>query len=178
MPNPPPPAVPDEPITTLEVPASGLQRLAPIFPTTALAVTSTLAVQRHGDSVCWFTGTMPVFTHAASDEPSFRMFVAQLCAQKTCSQAQIIRAFGVAKISVVRWVAQYQKEGPGSFFRGRKPAARGDGPVLSTEMVAQAEQLLASGRRRSEVAEALGLKYDTLQKAIRHGKIRMPEKGG
>lgn len=172
------PDVPAPPRKPLSIPVGGLQRLAPIFPEAALAVTSTLAVQRQGGTVCWFTGTMPVFTHAASDEASFRMFVAQLCAQGVCSQAQIIRAFGVAKISVVRWVAQYRAEGAASFFRGRKPARRGDGPVLTAAVVGEAEEMLRNGRQTMDVATALGLKYDTLQKAIRHGTIRKPEKKG
>jgi hypothetical protein len=166
------------PTKPLGIPAAGLQNLAPIFPESAIAVTPTLAVERQGESVCWFTGSMPVFTHAASDIASFRMFVAQLCAQGTTSQAQIIRAFGVPKISMVRWVAQYRAEGARSFFRGRKPAERGEGAVLTSAIIAQAEQMLGEGRRSSEVASSLGLKYDTLQKAMRHGKIRKPEKKG
>jgi transposase-like protein len=51
------------------------------------------------------------------------MFLAQLCAQGTCHQADIVRALGVNKRSLIRWVDQFRKEGGASFFKGRKASA-------------------------------------------------------
>jgi hypothetical protein len=48
--------------------------------------------------------------------------------------------------------------------------------VLTEGVVAQSEELLAGGAGEAEVAETLGLKLNTLQKAIRAGRVRMPAK--
>ena len=68
------------------------------------------------------------------------MFTAQLCCQGACTQAQIIRAFGVSKNSVLRSVAKYREEGINGFYGPR----RGRGPsVMTAEVIVQAEKLLA-----------------------------------
>jgi hypothetical protein len=43
-------------------------------------------------------------------------------------------------------------------------------------VVARSEELLAAGGGEAEVAETLGLKLNTLQKAIRAGRVRRPAK--
>jgi hypothetical protein len=48
--------------------------------------------------------------------------------------------------------------------------------VLVDSVVAEAEELLAGGASDAEVAEQLGLKLNTLQKAIRAGRVRRPVK--
>ena len=45
--------------------------------------------------------------------------------------------------------------------------------VLVDSVVAQIEELLAGGASEAEVAKKLELKLNTLQKAIRAGRIRM-----
>jgi hypothetical protein len=97
------------------------------------------------------------------------MFTAQLCCQGACTQAQIIRTFGVSKISVLRSVAKYRREGIDGFYRPRR--SRGS-PVMTAEVTDRAERLLDLGHTRSEVAEELGVKYDTLRKAINQGRVQ------
>jgi transposase len=113
----------------------------------------------------------PVFQHPEDDRQSFRMFTAQLCCQGACTQAEIIRTFGVSKNSVLRSVAKYRQEGIDGFYRARR--GRGSS-VMTGEITAQAEKLLNLGHARSEVAEKLGIKYDTLRKAINQGRVRKP----
>ncbi len=97
------------------------------------------------------------------------MFTAQLCCQGACTQAQIIRAFGVSKNSVLRSIAKYRREGISGFYQRRQS----HGPlVMTAEVTAQAQRLLDLGHTRSEVAEELGVKYDTLRKAINQGRLR------
>ena len=48
--------------------------------------------------------------------------------------------------------------------------------VLVDSVVAQIEELLAAGASEAAVAKKLELKLNTLQKAIRAGRIRMPAK--
>ena len=45
---------------------------------------------------------------------------------------------------------------------------------MTAEVTVQAEKLLALGHSRNEVAEELGVKYDTLRKAINQGRVQEP----
>jgi transposase-like protein len=119
----------------------------------------------------YFYGAQPLFQHPENDRCSFRMFTAQLICLGACRQVDIVRAFGVAKNSVIRSVTKYRAGGVNAFFAPR--ATRG-ASVLTPEVTAQAQQLLGAGWSAKEVAEQLGLKPDTLRKAIQHGQLTKP----
>ena len=145
------------------------QALLPLIPAGATPINELISVVREGKEWTYFCGVQPVFRHADDDRQSFRMFTAQLCCQGACTQAQIIRTFGVSKNSVLRSTEKYRQEGIEGFYRPR----RGRGPsVMTAEVSAQAQSLLDLGRSRREVAEEVGVKYDTLRKAINHGRLR------
>lgn len=147
------------------------QALLPIIPAGATPINDLMSVVREGGQWTYFCGFQPVFEHAEDDRRSFRMFTAQLCYQGACTQAQIMRCFGVSKNSVLRSVARYRQEGIDGFYRPRR--VRG-ASVLTAEVAAQAQRLLDEGRTRREVAEELDIQYDTLSKAIRQGRLREP----
>ena len=145
------------------------QALLPIIPDGATPINDRISVVRAGRQWTYFCGIQPVFQHAVDDRRAFRMFTAQLCCQGACTQAEIIRAFGVSKNSVLRSVAKYRHEGIDGFFRPRRsPHAS----VLTPAVAAEAQRLLDQGRGRRQVAETLGVRYDTLRKAIRQGRLR------
>ena len=116
-------------------------------------------------------GHWPVFRHAEEDRRSFRMFTSQLVCQGICKQADLIRTFGVSKNSVLRNVQKFREEGIEGFYQPRK--ARG-AAVLTAEAIARVQELLNTGQRPQEVARQLALKYDTLRKAIQHGRLHLP----
>jgi transposase len=101
------------------------------------------------------------------------MITSQFCASGYAKQSDIIRAFGVTSISVKRSVKLYREKGTRGFYAPR--VTRG-AAVLVDSVVAQIEELLAAGASEAEVAKKLELKLNTLQKAIRAGRIRMPAK--
>ena len=147
------------------------QALLPIIPDGASQINDLISVVRHDKQWTYLCGVQPIFQHPVDDRQSFCMFTAQLCCQGVCTQAQIIRCFGVSKNSVLRSVAKYRQEGINAFYQHRK----GRGPsVMTVEVTAQAQRLLDLGRSRRDVAEALGLHGDTLGKAIHQGRLRLP----
>jgi hypothetical protein len=101
------------------------------------------------------------------------MITSQFCDSGYAKQSDIVRAFGVTSISVKRSVKLYREKGSKGFYAPR--VTRG-AAVLVDSVVAQVEELLAGGAGEAEVAETLGLKRNTLQKAIRVGRIRVPAK--
>jgi hypothetical protein len=145
----------------------------PMFPNGVTHITDELAFERRDGQITYFNGHMPVFTHDEKDIATFRMITSQFCVSGYARQSDIIRAFGVTSISVKRSVKLYRAKGTKGFY---VPRVRRGAAVLTESVVAQIEDLLAGGASKSEVAKKLELKLDTLQKAIRAGRVRMPAK--
>jgi transposase-like protein len=145
----------------------------PMFPNGVTHITSELAFEKKDGRITYFNGHMPVFTHAENDVATFRMITSQFCESGYAKQCDIIRAFGVTSISMKRSVKLYREKGTRGFYAPR--VTRG-AAVLNDTVVAEIEELLAGGNNVAEVAEKLKLKRNTLEKAIRAGKIRTPVK--
>jgi hypothetical protein len=137
----------------------------------ATRIGDVISVVRENGQWRYFCGVQPVFQHAENDRRTLRMFTAQLICQGVCRQVDIMRAFGVSKNSVIRSIDTYRAGGVPAFYTPR--ATRG-ASVMTPVVAAQAQQLLGAGRSRKEVADQLGLKLDTLRKAIQHGRLIEP----
>ena len=145
--------------------------MLPLIPHGATPINELISVVREGQKWTYFSGIQPFFQHPENDRRSFRMFTAQLCCQGACTQAQIVRTFGVSKNSVLRSVEKYRQEGAGGFYQPR----RGRGAsVMTAEVTARAQRLLDLGHSRKEVAKELSVEVDTLRKAIHKGRLREP----
>lgn len=149
------------------------QMTLPIFPDGVIDLSAELAVKTEAGQVVYFNGMMPVFTHAESDVQSFQMITSQFCCSGLLKQIDIVRAFGVTDISVKRAVKRYRERGVKGFYAPKK--TRGAG-VLTPTVVDEAQRLLDAGRNVPEVAAELGLKRDTLAKAIRDERLHQVKK--
>jgi len=92
----------------------------PFFPEGVTPITSLLAFSREGGRITYFNGNMPVFIHDEKDMNSFRMITAQFCVTGNTQQMDIVRAFGVSKISMKRAVKRYREQGPKGFYASRR----------------------------------------------------------
>ena len=145
----------------------------PFFPEGVTHITPLLAFSKQDGRVTYFNGSMPVFVHDAEDLASFRMITAQFCVNGNAKQAEICRAFGVSKISLKRAVKLYREAGPKGFYA---PRARRGPAVLTPAVLAEARRLFDEGLETPEVADRLGVKRDTLSKAVRAGRVHKPVK--
>ncbi len=145
------------------------QTLLPMIPDGATGINEIVSVVREEGKWTYFCGIQPMFCHAEKDRRSFRMITAQLVCQGTCKQVDVIRAFGVSKNSVIRSVKKYQEGGVEAFYKKRQ--GRSGPPVMTEEVTAQAQELLDAGEDKRDVARELGIKYDTLRKAIDRGQL-------
>jgi hypothetical protein len=149
------------------------QALLPLIPDGATQINDFLSAVRQKGKWTYFLGVQPVFGHDEKDQPSFRMFTAQLICQGACQQTDIVRTFGVSANSVKRSVKKFREQGSEAFYRPR----RGRGAtVLNPEVARQAQERLYRGESRRQVAEQLGLKPDTLRKAIHQGRLFEPRR--
>lgn len=145
----------------------------PLFPEGTTLINQNIGFLRQGIAITYVYGNLPVFTHDVDDLASFRMFTSQLFINGSASQAEICRAFGVSKISVLRSVQRYREKGMAVFFAPR--VCRGPA-VLTPSVLEQVQQLLDEEHGIPDIAKKLGLKADTLHKALRAGKLHRPQK--
>ncbi|MDP6060214.1 MAG: helix-turn-helix domain-containing protein [Pirellulaceae bacterium] len=150
------------------------QALLPLVPDGASSINDRISVVRENGQWTYFCGVDSVFRHPEEDRLSFRMFTAQLVCQGACKQTDIVRAFGVSANSVKRSVKKYREEGVAGFYR---PQKRRGATVLVDDVLAQAQDMLSRGSSRRDVADQLGVRYDTIRKAINHGRLREPAPG-
>jgi transposase-like protein len=151
-----------------------MQALLPLFGDDITMITPTLGYQQKDGMIYYFHAGLPVFQHAVEDRDSFRMIASQFYLNGLCKQSELVRAFGVPPIMLKRAVKQYLEHGPASFYRHDKPARMPR--QLTPDVVARAEDLLATGLAKSEVARQVGVKTDTLKKGIAAGRVRDKKK--
>jgi len=148
--------------------------LLPLFPAEATSINDVLGFCLRGETVFYFNGQMPIFSHHKSDIKSFRLISSQLVVNGVVKQSEIVRAFGVSIISVKRYVKRYREEGAEGFFKPRKTRSS---KVLTAEVLGKVQNLLIQSRQVSSICEELGLKRDTVNKAIRDGRLHRIENG-
>ena len=136
-------------------------------------ITDLLSYRISEGSVFYFHGGFPIFTHAEHDRKSFRMITSQFIVNGQCKQVDIVRAFGVSSISVKRSIKKYREGGVEVFFQ--TPRKRG-AHVLTKEVLTQVQEFLNQGIPLPEVAKRLKIKPNTLNKAIRSGRLVEPVK--
>lgn len=145
----------------------------PIFPDGVTEITDNLSFEKRDGRVTYFHGLFPVFVHDEADLRTFRMITSQFCVQGSTTQPQIVRAFGVSLTTVKRYCKLYKQKGPEGFYAPRD--SRGPA-VLVPEVIHKAQQMLDADQDISRVASQLGVKRNTLQKAVRAGRLHVPEK--
>jgi transposase len=145
----------------------------PIFPSGVKYINANIGVKTQGDIVYYFNGSMPIFKHHKDDYKSFRFITSQMIELGNARQVEVRKAFGISIESVKRWTKVYREKGPGGFF-GKKKGRR-KGRVLSDQMIIEAQHMLNALKTPKEIEEELGVKRDTLLKAIRDGRLLRPE---
>lgn len=149
------------------------QMLFPVFPDEIKLINSLIGFVKKDGYVYYFNGQMPIFHHPIDDINSFKMFLSQLYLCGNASQADIVRAFGISKSSIKRWVKKYNEKGASAFFNKnvqRTPT------VLTPEKIAEIQSLLDSEEEVAYISKLTGVKKDTILKAIKKNKLHKPKK--
>ena len=151
------------------------QMQLPVFYEGVTAITSDVGYEKQEDTVIYYCGTMPVFSHGTDDMDSFRMIVSQLYVNGTVRQADIVRAFDIQPLALKRWVKRYRAKGPRAFFETRKGGSKPR--VLTPEVREKVQSRLDQGQRLWKISAELSLSYDVLRKVIGDGRLTKPENG-
>ena len=145
----------------------------PVFPDRVTAINEDLSFQREAGRVVYFHGLMPVFQHEEKDLKSFRMFTSQLIANGTVRQRDIVQAFGVPLATVKRYMKVHRDRGAAGFFQTPR---RRSASVLTEAVRQQVQSLLDQGKSVPEVGQEIGVRGNTLHKAIRAGRLHAVKK--
>ena len=149
------------------------QAQLPFFPDGTTDINANLAFEKRDDRVTYFHGHLAVFQHYVDDKKTFRLITSQLYVNGNATQAELCRAFGVTLISLKRSVKLYREKGAAGFYAPR--VSRGPA-VLTPPVIGKAQQLLDEGNTVNDVAKELGIKSDTLGKAVAAGKLHKSKK--
>lgn len=150
------------------------QMQLPMFHEGVNPITNDVGYEKRAETVVYYCGTMPVFSHAVGDLDSFRMIVSQLYVNGTVRQADLVRAFDIRPLALKRWVKRYRAGGPRAFFRSRQGGSKPR--VLTPEVRERAQSRLDQGQSLPEIAVALAVSYDVLRKAVADGRLKKPLK--
>lgn len=145
------------------------QMQLPLFPAGLTAISSEIGFQRELEKVVYFYGHLPVFQHDVDDVRTFRMYTSQMIERGTVTQTDIVKAFGVPRITVKRYCKLLREKGTKGFF---EPKRRRSAPVLTEEVRRQVQTLLDAGKSVPEVAAEVKVLPNTLHKAIRAGHLK------
>lgn len=145
----------------------------PIFPPGTTAITSNIAFACEDGKVCYFNGHLPVFVHDQNDLATFRLFTTQMIENGSVKQGDIARAFGVPLVTIKRYVKRYRKQGPKGFYVTPKTRSASK---LTGDVLKKAQELLDEGQSVPEVAQALGLLSNTVNKAVHAGRLHRGNK--
>jgi len=142
----------------------------PMFPAGVTEINHLIAVVKKEGTVYYVHGHLPVFSHAEDDVRAFRMFTSQMIVDGTVKPKEIVRAFGVPRVTVKRYVKVLRERGTAGFYVA-KPR-HSSASVLKGEVLERAQQLLEEGRSVPEVAGELQVLGNTLHKALRAGRLQ------
>lgn len=146
-----------------------IQTLLPIFSEEATLVNSIVGYQKRSGKVYYFLGQAVIFSHNENDMKSFRYITCQLVANGNVTQSEIIKAFGISKISMKRYMKIFrEKDWKGIFERRRGRGAH----VLTKEVLNKVQQELDQDKKISAIGKELKIKTDTIQKAIKSGRLK------
>lgn len=147
--------------------------LFPIYPKGTRMINSEIGVKTISDDVCYFNGNMAIYQHHKKDYQSFRHVTSQMIVLGNVKQIEIIKFFKVSKESVQRWVKKYREESNKAFYTNRNGGNRGT--VLTPEIKEEVQVLLNLGRPPKDIQDELGIKADTIRKAISYGRLTRPD---
>jgi transposase len=143
----------------------------PIFYDGVHPITNDIGYDRQEDSIVYFCGTLPIFSHQKDDLNSFRTIICQFYVNGCASQTQIARAFSIKVQALKRWVKRFREKGSNTFYLPRE--TRGNSTVLTAEVRTRAQLLLDTGAGVSQTAKELGIGYDTVRKAVADGRLSL-----
>jgi len=144
------------------------QGLLPLIPSGATDIDGFYSVVKDGKTVTWFQGAYPMREHAADDHAAQRAVISFLHIRGGVPQAQLANALGIHENTVRAAVRLRRERGESGFYA---PTAVRGAAVMTPDVMERCRALLAEGKSRAEVAEAVGVGKANIDKAVQKGRL-------
>ncbi len=145
------------------------QAILPLFTEDMTLINGLVAFKKDKGKVYYFLGQLVLFHHEENDYRSFRFITSQLIDNASVTQMEIVRAFGVSKSSVKRYVKKFRTGGAAAIYKKAKPRK---GHVLTEQNINKIETRLLKGKSIPEIAKELKIRADTIRKGIADNRIK------
>jgi len=149
-----------------------MKAMLPRIPEGSTMINDVVGVVREAGDWTYYVYLWPIYSHPEGHRNHFRLVAAMLVQAGLCRQCDLVKAFGVSRKMLNRASLQLEERGMESFFE--KQRGRRGGTVLTSDRLAQVQELFNLGFSRSEVAARLQIKSDTLRKAVSDGRLTQP----
>jgi DNA-binding CsgD family transcriptional regulator len=147
-----------------------MQLLLPIFPVDTQMISPTLGVCQRESIVTYLHCGMPIYSHAAEDDKSFRYITSKMILQGLCRRKDIADCFHVTYDSVKRNVKKLEKLGDSGFFAPDK--RKGSCYKLLPDVVKRMQACLDEGKSNCEIARLEGVSEGSVRYALRKGVLK------
>jgi len=141
----------------------------PLIPCGATSLGDAFSIFVDNKFVTWYYQLAVINRHRLDDTDTYRYMIGFMHAQNGIPQAVLARATGFHANSVMNYVSIYRSGGIRDFY---SPIRVRGASVLVPEVLNHCQELLDQGLSRLEVSEEMGIKKNTLGKAIRDGRLQ------
>ena len=143
----------------------------PLIPEGATEINEKVSLFEENSMAYYFIFGVPLFEHWKDDRTGFKIVISMLIHKGYCRNCEILKHFPISKGTLKNWVRKYKNGGISTFSHRKK---RSNCIVLTESVKAQVQGLLNNGYTKSEIANELDIKYDTIRKAITSGRLTEP----
>lgn len=144
-----------------------------LAPAGATEINERLCFFNEQSKVTYFLYGLPIFHHTEDEKFGYRLAAGMFVGHGYCRKSEIEKTWPASLGSIKNWVRDYNEYGASALIGSKK---RKSVCVVLTETIRiQAQELLNEGYSRTDVAKQLGIKYDTIRKAVKSGRLIMPE---
>ena len=146
----------------------------PGFPDGCIRIGKSLSILKKDGIVTYFAGSDNFFSHPEGDKQAERFAFATLMENDHVRACDLeAPPLCIPHRTLMNWVRQVRKKGPGSFFRLHN---RRSSPVMTSEKSLECGRLLETGKLLSHVASDMGVNESTLRKAVQRGSVPVVSK--
>ena len=152
------------------------QPFLPGFPDGMKTIGKGAGMLEKGGQVTYLVSSDNYFSHPSTDAAGRRFGLTSLMANRHVKAAELERNLGIPHRTLMNWLGQYRRQGPGSFYQVARPAKP---RIMTAETSAACARLLAEGKKPAQVARLLGVQESTLRKAIARDAVpKLPASPG
>ena len=147
-----------------------MQTILPIYPSSTDFINPTLGIIQKDGIVTYISNALPIYSHASSDNKTYRFITAKLVLLGRCTQKEISDCFHVSYDSVKRSVRRLRKTGDSGFFT--EDNRHGNAYKLTPDRLVRMQKALDAGKSNTAIARMEEISEGSVRYAIKKGLLK------